>query len=145
MTSGVYPDPPIFAWRTMMALAYVLAAIAGVWSYVWPSQSYSDAQPLVMHLWSGSLLVGGVVCAVATITRFYPAELVAVWVLGFGIAVYAVLSWVVTMEKLTNGTRALMLTFTLVLVLTRAFTLMSADAQARRRVRARRYDTEVTG
>lgn len=124
----------------MTTSAYLAVAVAGAWSLIHTPVSYSDTLPSwVTWLWSLSLIAGGLLCAIGVAAGMWRVEWIASWVLSFGVAVYAVLSWSVTLDSPASGTRALILTAMTGIILARALLLSRMDRMARERRQAETY------
>ena len=135
MLSSPYPEPPIVSWRPAMTLAYLAAVGAGVWALSKPPVSY-DIATWVGIAWGLALILGGGLNAFGMIAARYRFEWFGSWLLAFGLATYAVMSWNAALtETPGHGPRALILTGFALVVYSRGAQLSRIDKDAQDRKR----------
>lgn len=130
MLSSPYPLPPVGGWRPAVTVGYAAAAAAGVLALSKPPVSYS-MDTWVGIAWGLSLIIGGILAAGGTATSRYRFEWFGAFILAFGLATYAVMSWgQVIGQGAGHGPRALVLTAFALNCLARALLLGRIDKVA---------------
>lgn len=127
MLSSPYPLPPVSGWRPAVTVGYMAAAAAGAIALSKPPISYS-MDTWVGIAWGVSLILGGALAAVGTAASRYRFEWFGAFILAFGLATYAVMSWgQVVSQGSGHGPRALVLSAFALNSLARALLLGRID------------------
>lgn len=135
MLSSPYPLPPVLGWRPAVTFGYAAASAAGVIALSKPPVSYTT-DTWVGIAWGLSLIIGGALAAGGTAFGRYRFEWFGTFILAFGLATYAVMSWgqVVT-QGVGHGPRALVLSAFALHCLARALLLGRIDKIAQEQKR----------
>ena len=140
MLSSPYPLPPVLGWRPAVTLGYAATAAAGIIALSKPPVSYST-DTWVGIAWGLSLIIGGALAAGGTAFARYRFEWFGTFILAFGLATYAVMSWGQVIEAgIGHGPRALVLTGFALNCLARALLLGRIDKIAQEQKRSEATD-----
>ena len=124
---------PTSAWRYMMTLCYLLMLGAGLWSLqVQPYASHDFFPDWLALVWSVSLILGGATSALGMFFRRTIPEFIGCWILGFGLGVYAVISWDMALNSGVSIARVIPLTSFAIMVLARSVLLWSTQNKMHR-------------
>ena len=143
MLSSPYPVPASRAWTLSRITGYLAIAAAGLLVLIAPPSSYGHISTALTILWGSLSLGSGLAMAYGVARQRYRWEWLPGWGASTGVAIYAILSWEqVLLNGLGHAPRALIVTATVCLILSRVVQLSRIDMAARRVVEMREVTDE---
>lgn len=138
MLTAPYPSPPSRGWTLARITGYLAIATAGLFVLIDPPSSYSHLSTALTILWGSLSLGSGLAMAYGVARQRYRWEWLPGWGASTGVAIYAILSWdQVFRDGLGHAPRALIITATVCIILSRVVQLSLIDMTARRVVEMR--------